>query len=147
MRYYGSTIQTLNARLRKHKDDYKLWLKGEKRYCKSFDIISKGNYEIKLVRFYPCNNKPELDRKEGRYILKNECINKVVPGRTKKEYNKIYRQQNKDKIRDKKREYRQQNKEKIKEYKNTVIDCPCGRTYTRCHKLRHERSQFHKSNV
>ena len=147
MRYYGSTILTLNARLRKHETHYNLWLKGKAGYCKSFDIIAKSNYEIKLVRLYPCNNKPELERKEGKYILKNECINKVVAGRTHKESTKAYYESNREKVLERQKEYKQQNKEKIKEYKNTVIDCPCGRTYTRCHKSHHERTQIHKALI
>lgn len=162
MRYYGSTILTLKERLTIHKAHYKLWLKGKTRYCKSYDIIAKGNYKIKLVRLYPCNNKPELDRKEGKYILKNECINKVVAGRTKKEY----RQDNKEKIREYYKEYHQINKEKIKEYykeyhkeyrltnkdklseyQNTVISCHCGRTYTRRNKGQHERTKIHKALI
>lgn len=162
MRYYGSTILTLNKRLQIHEAHYKLWLKGKAAYCKSYDIIAKGDYEIKLVRLYPCNNKPELDRKEGRYILKNECINKNVAGRTIKEYrqdnkekikeyNKEYRQINKEKIKEYQKEYDKEyyqiNRENIKDYKNTVIECYCGRTYTRCHKSHHERTKIHKALI
>ena len=155
IRYYGSTIKTLNARLNKHEKDYKQWLKGKRKsYCKSYDIIAKGDYEIKLIRLYPCNNRSELDRKEGRYILKNKCINKNVAGRTNKEYRqqnkekiKEYNQKNKETIKEKGKEYYQQNKETIKAHKSTIISCPCGRTYTRCNKIRHERSQFHKDNL
>lgn len=147
MKYYGSTILTLNARLKIHETDYKRWLEGKYGYCKSFDIISKGDYEIKLVRLYPCNNKPELDRKEGKYILKNECINKKVSGRTHKESTKAYYESNREKVLKQQKEYYETNKEMIRKYQNTVISCYCGRTYTRSNKGQHERTQFHKTSI
>ena len=157
MRYYGSTIQTLNARLKTHIGHYKLWLKGKHKHCKSFDIIAKGNYEIKLVRLYPCNNRPELDRKEGKYILKNECINKMVAGRTDQEYREqhrdkakkyasVYREKKKDKIKKDKKDYYQRNKELIKD-KIIIIKCSCGKSYKSNNKTNHEKTTFHKNNI
>ena len=50
--YYGSTIQTLNSRLTKHKSDIK---KGK--YCNSQDVIKYPDHKIILIEEYPCNSK------------------------------------------------------------------------------------------
>jgi len=107
--YYGSTTQTLAQRLTDHKR------KCEVRTCCSYLIIECEDYKIELLEEYPCNNKTQLEKKEGEYQKANECINKNIAGRTKKEYD----QDNKEKKAeyDKKRtKYRETNKEKKAEY-------------------------------
>jgi len=105
--YYGSTIQKyLCIRMSHHKC---------KKTCRSRQIINRNNYYCELIENYSCNNRKELETRERWYIENNNCINKVIPTRTKKEkknYNKEYYEENKEK----KKEYRQDNKEKIKEY-------------------------------
>jgi len=110
--YIGSTIQKLCERLSKHKDNYKRYLKGVYHFITSFDIIKNNNYKIILIENYACNSKEELHREERKYIESIECVNKVIPGRTDKEY----REDNKDKIKEKSKEYRENNREKILEY-------------------------------
>jgi hypothetical protein len=106
--YYGSTVLQLNQRLALHKHNYKKYLKGITRFVTSFKIIESGNYEIVLVENYPCNSKKELELRERFYIENNECVNKFIPGRTKKEYE-------------------QDNRERIRERKNKKIICNiCG---------------------
>ena len=78
----------------------------------SKQIIDLGDAFILLVELYPCNSKDELNRREGEFILNNECINKRVAGNTKKEYYT----QNKDIIIKKSKEYYQQIKEQYKLY-------------------------------
>ena len=63
-------------------------------------------------------------------------VNKVMPGRTMKEHNKEYYQQNKAK----KKEYLQKNKAKIHEHKNKKIPCSkCGKLIGRTSMARHQR--------
>jgi hypothetical protein len=59
-KYIGSTIQTLKARLCKHKYN--------RNTCSSKEIINGGNYEIILIEKYPCNSKEELNKRETYYI-------------------------------------------------------------------------------
>ena len=40
------------------------------------------NCKIELVENYACNSKEELNAREGFYIQNNECVNKLVAGRT-----------------------------------------------------------------
>jgi hypothetical protein len=121
--YYGSTCETLSQRLAQHRANYKRYLEGKNNNVTSFEIIEKGNYEIVLVENYPCNSKEELHRRERFYIENNECVNKQVPCRTKKEfyednrekileYQKEYREENREKISEKKKEYYEDNREK-----------------------------------
>lgn len=88
--YYGSTCEpTLARRLATHKGDYNKYINGKGRYITSFEILSTGNYDIVLVENYPCNSKDELHSRERHWIETNECINKIIPCRTKKNIIKI----------------------------------------------------------
>ena len=115
--YIGSTIQSLYAR----KSQHKICMK-----CSSKILFEKyDDVRIELIEYFPCNNKEELDKKEGFYIRNNDCINKNIAGRTEKEYYednkekiKEYLQDNKEKIKEQKKEYYEDNKDKIKEYRD-----------------------------
>jgi len=103
--YYGSTTQTLSRRLIAHikrKND-----NNERQYTSTI-ILDCEDYKIELVEEYPCNNKEQLDKKEGEYIKANECVNKRIEGRTKIEYDKEHREQ-KLKYLEKYRETKKQN--------------------------------------
>ena len=146
--YVGSTIQKLSQRLSEHKGKYKLYLKGKTNFITSFDIIKNNNYQIILIDECPCNNKEQLLREERKYIEKLGCINKIIPTRTKKEwdeYNKQYYKQhyldNKEKISKKKKQHYQYNKDKILEQKKKTIQCEfCNSTITAVHLRRHQRT-------
>ena len=95
-------------------------------------IIDRGDYEICLIENYPCSSKDELHMRERFFIeTLDNCVNKYIPGRTKEEkleykkewyvenktYILDYKQQNKEKIRDKKKVYHQNNRADILEKK------------------------------
>ena len=129
--YFGSTTQDLSKRFYTHKREYN---KNKNYKCSSSILFEKygvENCEIVLVENFECENKNELNRKEGEYILNNICVNQRVAGRTPKEYfkkyydeNKEIKQQkvknwivnNKDKIKEQRKKYRELNKDKLKEY-------------------------------
>jgi hypothetical protein len=111
--YIGSTTQTLVRRLAKHKCEP----------TSSKLILQYQDAYIELIELFPCNSKEELNKKEGEHIRANNCVNKVVAGRTiiqyyqdnKEQLNEVgkkYYQENKEQV----KEYRQKNKEKKKEY-------------------------------
>jgi len=114
--YIGSTIRSLNNRFTKHKCDYKRWLKSQMNKITSFDLLQYEDVKIELIKEFPCETKKELEKEEGKIIVDNNCVNKHVAGRTKKEYDRIYRHKNKEKIKERQKEYVEANKEKIKEY-------------------------------
>ena len=123
--YYGATIKTLERRLIKHKN--------------SNDCLSRLLFEkykdkviIELVENFPCTNKKESGIREAYYIRNNNCINTVIPDRTKKEYYI---------------EYYIEHKEQIAERKKEKITCECGKTYTRNNKSSHIKSQKHQQYI
>ena len=122
--YIGSTIQALSERLRGHIRGFNRYKKTGKGFCASFIILENEHYDIELIEYYPCKTKAELCRREGELQRKKDCVNKLIAGRTKKEYYednkekfKEYREENKEKIKEKKKEYRKNNKPKIKEWR------------------------------
>tara|TARA_R110002153_G_scaffold20593_5_gene69762 strand:+ start:274 stop:822 length:549 start_codon:yes stop_codon:yes gene_type:complete len=154
--YYGSTCNTFAKRLSSHKT------KSESsRRCTSKVLFEYGNPQMILVEKYPCNDKLELTQRERFYIENNECINRIVPNRTHKEYyddnkemllskRKEYYKNNKEK----EKQYREANKEKSKQYRekrkiatnlkhSTKIECKCGGKYTYSHKPRHMKTKKH----
>jgi hypothetical protein len=95
--YYGSTCEpTLARRLSGHVTACKN-NKCKRRAC-SYIIIEQGNYNIILIENFPCQTKDELYARERFYIENNNCINKKVPGRGKKEGDKLYYLKNKESI-------------------------------------------------
>jgi hypothetical protein len=118
--YYGSTCGQLRSRLCAHKSDAKTMNLTSKL------LFEQGICKIFLVEEYPTDNKMLLLQRERWYIENNECVNKCLPGRTKKEWEvdnhnkrakqkKEYYVDNRVKIEEQKRVYRANNKEKIKE--------------------------------
>ena len=119
--YYGSTTETISRRMKGHRCCYKRWVGGKGDNCRSFDIIKNADYLYSLVEQVECENKVGLLQRERWWIENNECINKVIPARSRKEYreqnrelileyNKQYREQNRELINEKRREYYQKKK-------------------------------------
>ena len=105
--YYGSTIQSLAKRLGGHKLD---WIRKSSMTSKQLFNIS-DNVKIVLCEYFPCTDKFELLKRERYYIENNNCINKNIPGRSKKQY----RIDNKDRIKEQHKQYNFDNKDRIKE--------------------------------
>tara|TARA_R110002153_G_scaffold48412_1_gene136534 strand:+ start:68 stop:499 length:432 start_codon:yes stop_codon:yes gene_type:complete len=105
--YYGSTKRTLKQRLYNH-----IMVKD----CTSRDFI---NPKIELLE--TCKKENQKER-EGYYIKNFECVNIRTPGRTKKEYEKIYKQTRK-----------------------IPIKCYCGSQYTPDNKNVHFRTKNHRA--
>jgi hypothetical protein len=148
--YYGSTTQTLEARLAKHIIDYYCYNKDKNKYSyySSFKVIECGDYKIELIEDIKCNNKRELERIEGRYQKENECVNMLISGRTRAEYrndnraiirekNKAYKLLNKDKIKVQNKLYNEANREQI--YKQKKLYYNANRDY-----INEKRRQMYK---
>ena len=141
--YYGSTVQTLEARMSSHKTDARAFLNGtSKGKCYSNELVLRPGCKIELVEDFPCSSKAELLRREGWYQLNNPCVNNNIAGRTKKEYQKKYYQINKEKHAVHNKEYRIANKEKIRNDKKQKIVCEiCGSTVSKGSIARHKRTK------
>ena len=125
--YYGSTTNTLSRRMTQHRHQTQ---------CKIlFDKYGIEKCFIELVEKYSCETKDELTKKEGEYIRANKCINKVIPGRTQKEWLR----DNSDKVKQTYKEYRIDNKDKYKEYnKQHYIE--------NCEKRKEHQKQYNDKN-
>ena len=129
--YIGSTTEELSMRMARHRSKFKVFLKSGEGYISSCDLFNEygvENCKIELIQYYKCDTLQELRKREGEHIKNTECVNKLVAGRTQKEYNednkvklqekaKEYHEANKDKINEHKREYYKINKDKIHEHK------------------------------
>jgi hypothetical protein len=115
--YFGSTTQAISQRLGEHLSNYKKYNNDNtKKYMSSFLVLDCEDYKIELLEEYACNNKQQLEKKEGEYIKNNECVNKRVAGRTNDEYMKYYRENNVEKLRERAKQFKEKNPDKIKEY-------------------------------
>jgi hypothetical protein len=113
--YIGSTCEpTLARRLSEHVSSYKRWKAGkDHKTTTSFQLIELGNYEITLIELCPCGSKDELTSRERLHIDNIVCVNKTLPGRTKRESGKAYYDKTKEQILVKKKSYRDNHKEEL----------------------------------
>ena len=170
--YIGSTYRKLDERLKEHDKKYKLYLKDNNNdYLTSFKILKYDTYEISLIELVNVNTKKELTDREGHHIrITPNCINKIINGRTEKEwridnkaylkeyhtkyiknnkielskYHKQYRTEHKDEIKIKQKKYHENNKDTNNLKKKQKEDCECGHQYTLGHKTRHLQTEKHK---
>ena len=133
-KYYGSTINSLEKRLREHK--------GVGNTCCSKQIIERGDYDIYTLHEY--DTEEESKDKEKWYVDNKECINKYnvcLTDEERKENNmkkcKKYRENNPEKskeaakkyemnkevILERQRNHYQENKEKILERMKEKAEC------------------------
>jgi hypothetical protein len=116
--YVGSTIQPLFKRWYQHKQI----LNNEKSKKYNFFLYQKmretniEDWYIELYEEFSCENKEQLNKRDGEIIREIGTLNKKIAGRTHKEYKKEYRENNKEKISEQMKEYYKNNKEKKKEY-------------------------------
>ena len=64
----------------------------------------------------------------------------------KRNNNKNYRTNREERL-EKAKQYRQKNKDRISEKQKEKITCECGKTYTKHHKTRHNRSNKHQKYI
>lgn len=117
--YYGSTILSLARRFALHKSDFKT----KNKFTTAVLLFNKygvSNVVIELVEEYPCNNRTELELKEGEYIKNNLCINRCVAGRKTKDWvidnlerHLTYQKQWRDSHKEYRANYYQTNKESL----------------------------------
>jgi hypothetical protein len=120
--YIGSTCTPLHKRLYNHRNKYAQYNQGRYHFVSSFEVVKNDDCYIELLEEFKCENKDELNKREGEWIRTNlnDIVNMRIPSRTKKEYIS----DNKDNIHKK-------------------FDCECGGRYTYKHKYLHIRSKKH----
>ena len=118
--YVGSSCQNLKRRFTKHRNSYTSYLAGKSGFVSAyalFDEYGVENCKIELVEYYACNNKEELEAREGQIQREVDCINKRVAGRTPEQY----REENREVISERKKEeyqkHREERLDKAREYR------------------------------
>jgi lysine/ornithine N-monooxygenase len=109
--YVGSTVQPLFKRWHQHKKN-SINEKSIKYNYPLYKKIRETNIEdwyIELYEEFSCENKEQLNKREGQIIREIGTLNKRIEGRTPKEY----RDSNKELISEKKKIYNKNNKEII----------------------------------
>ena len=87
--YIGSTCLELYKRLWKHRYNKKKYDSGDNKYkLTSFDILQYDDHYIELLEEYKCENKKQLEKREGELIRQHidNCINRKIEGRTHKQH-------------------------------------------------------------
>jgi hypothetical protein len=155
--YIGSTTkQYLSQRMTAHRKNYNTWKNGKCSLTTSFllfDEYGLDNCLIELLEAKQCNSIDELRQLEGKYVRELVCVNKIIPGRSDKQYRdetkdqrQIYYEANRDTFNEKKKIYHEANKDYFSLLKNQVIQCSCGKPYTHSNRVRHNKSAFHMNN-
>jgi hypothetical protein len=134
--YIGSTTRTyLCERMTHHRYDYKKSKTDNNRKLSTsiiFDKYGLENCKILLLENFSCETRDELEAREGHYIRTLKCVNRIITGRTDKEYrednkekkkmiDKLYYEENKDVCKEKMRENYLKNKEKIIEQHKSLL--------------------------
>lgn len=99
-------------------------------YQKMREYGGFDNWSIIEIEKFPCGDFNEACARERYWLETLEAnLNSVVPNRTKKEFNKLYYNQN---------------KEQIKKLKQIKHECECGGHYTTSHKASHLKCKKHQ---
>ena len=123
--YVGSTTMTLSKRMAEHR--YASYTNNIRKLYQSVN----GNWDewyIELYEVYPCENKEQLNKREGEIIRDVGTLNYEIAGRTDKEWrldnhDKVkltaqkYHQKHREERLEVSRQYNIDNNEKRKEYK------------------------------
>ena len=150
--YVGSTTQKwLSSRKSGHKQKYKKYLKGKNAFITNFDIIRYDDAEIILLEECPCETIDQLKAIERKYIESMVCVNKCIPGRTKKEYYEVNKQKyidkakkweanNPEKAKLCKQKWRLENKETISKKSKEIVVCEhCNVSISKACLVKHQK--------
>ena len=143
--YIGSTVDIIK-RLYHHKPTI-----GNN--CVSNKMIK---YDYEIIEEFEFNYLTTLRLKELWYILNTDCINVQLPfiyrgmgkkNLTKKEFQHIYYEKNKERIKKRVSEYQKKNLKKTSKDRNarTKVLCECGSLYVKRNKKSHQKTKRHQS--
>ncbi len=133
MVYIGSTCKTLEQRLKQHERNFKAFQAGKSNNVTVFKILENDDYEIELVKNYPCATKQDLNIREGQIIKeykskKWNVVNRNIAGQTQSQY-------------------RQNNRNIINEKAKLRHNCCCGGKFSLCNKTNHEATKKHQNFI
>ena len=99
-----------------------------------------------MHELYPCNSKQELYKSEGEIIKQIGRLSSQIAGRTHKESNKTWVENNRDKHNQINRRFYEKNKDLIEEKRGQKFECECGGRYTLKHKSTYLKTKKHLDN-
>jgi group I intron endonuclease len=170
--YIGSTTRSLKIRMSSHIKDCldKESTSENRKLFKAFREFGRDSFNIVLIENYECESRLELRQKEQEYIdLLKPFYNHIpafITEEQRRQYqtnryrtNEIHRQRLlkrakerrdnnpliKAAIAQRSKLWYEEHKEELKESYKEKYTCECGDTLTKCNKLRHEKSERHKS--
>ena len=129
--YIGSTLNSLQNRLKRLEAQHRSHCKGKQAYTTSFEVLKNGDYTISLVQDFPCETKADLLNREHYFITHTTNVsNKYRPNQVARcggvqRYMRAY----------------------MEEYMKKIMRCPCGGSYSAQNKTRHNRSQKHLTTI
>ena len=110
--YVGSTTQPLAKRWGGHKVD-SLNERCQNRLIYKTINNNWDDWYIELYEEYPCENKQQLNRREGEIIREIGTLNSKISGITLQESIKLSYEKHREKIKERKKIYREEHKEEI----------------------------------
>ena len=113
--YYGSTTKSVEERIQQHRWDCATWKNGgKKNYCSSYSIIERDNYTVNTIETVEYEERKEILEIEKVFIRNNPCINRGNPISTAEERKEYYRQRNAtERKKETNRIWRENNKERV----------------------------------
>jgi hypothetical protein len=159
--YIGSTCMPLHKRFYEHKIRFKyVSLNNLKKYYSSFEILKYDDVYIELLEEFKCENKMELEKREGELIRlhKNNIVNIYINGRTPDEWVKDnkdkrkiiqdrFHNNHKDERNEYSKNYRLNNIDKIKKLKSNKIICSCGLNVVKYNLIKHQETKLHNKLI
>lgn len=112
--YVGSTTMTLPRRIAEHR-----FASVSNNRRKLYQSVNGDwdNWYIELYEVFPCENKQELNKREGEIIREIGTLNHQIAGRTQQEWKKEWYENNREQSLEVSRQYNINNNEARKEYK------------------------------
>ena len=140
--YVGSTTDFV-----RRKSEHKKKSKKSNIYIYEF-IRENGNWENwEMIEIEKYNAVDKLDAlKKERYFLEElkATLNKKIPSRTKKEYDKEWKEAYPEYKKEYDKEYYEVNKEKLNQNKKEKITCECGSIISKGEIAKHKRTKKHE---
>jgi hypothetical protein len=141
--YVGHTTQRyLSTRMAKHRNCAKNMENIERKVYAAMNNTGIHNWQICLLENYPCTSSDEIKAREQYWIdLLHPSLNTIgaiFDVIKNKEHKLAYM---------KEYEARPERKEEKRKRYMSIIQCQCGRQYTKDHKKRHEQSKLHTAGL
>lgn len=169
IQYVGSTTNELRYRWQSHKNYFKIWSANKDKYGKCaiypyFELYGIADFIIVKIKEYNVCDKKHLSAYEQLWMNKIKCVNKykALRGYECKFFQKyermIWRDNNKEYMKDylkewrvgnvrhiqQKKEYNIKNKDKRRARDQAPIICECGKEVNHSGVLSHKKSAQHK---